>query len=127
MGIGRPVRRKWWGLSPGLYILDLGHGVPDLGFRFGQHFRIQRSAALRAGPNGAMRHIFRVVRAGETFINNYVGIKYKMLSTRFLGGIHGERANIFCFCSSEGGTHWRKWHGGGRRRGLGCGGGGCLI
>jgi hypothetical protein len=49
-----------------------------------------------------------------------------MLPTRFLGGACGEMANIFDLCSSKGGTHWLKWHGGGSIRGLGCGGGGLL-
>jgi hypothetical protein len=34
-----------------------------------------RRCGGEAGPNGAMRHIFRVARAGETFINNCMGIK----------------------------------------------------
>ena len=74
------------------------------------------------GPNGTMRHIFRAVRArGNIYKQLYA---YKMLPTRFLGGVHGEMANIFDFCSSKGGTHWWKWHGGGSMRDLGCVGGG---
>ena len=77
------------------------------------------------GPNGTMRHIFRAVRArGNIYKQLYA---YKMLPTRFLGGVHGEMANIFDFCSSEGGTHW--WNG---MEVVACvvwgvGGGGCLI
>ena len=73
------------------------------------------------GPNGTMRHIFRAVRArGNIYKQLYA---YKMLPTRFLGGVHGEMANIFDFCSSEGGTHWWKWCGDGSMYDIGCGGG----
>jgi hypothetical protein len=34
-----------------------------------------RRCGGEAGPNGATRHVFRVVRAGETLVNNCMGVK----------------------------------------------------
>jgi hypothetical protein len=80
MGIGRPQpggsgeRRT---VEPGALNSGWGAGFPiwASGLASTSGFSAVRRHIWEAGPNGAMRHIFRAARAGGKFIKNCMGIK----------------------------------------------------
>ena len=78
MDIGRPQVGGGggggaWGSK--FWIWGAGFPIWASGLASTSGFSTARRYGGEVGPNGTMRHIFRVVRARETFINSYVSIK----------------------------------------------------
>jgi hypothetical protein len=79
MGMGRPQVGGGGGggaWGPKFWIWVTGSPIWASGLASTSGFSTaRRYGGGEVGPNGTMRHIFRVVRARGKFINNYVSIK----------------------------------------------------